>query len=350
LPARTVALYQGDAVKKVSFLPICGFLAWVCVSCNPRASTPPAHEAGSAAPSANTAVRSPDYDAAFWRTWGDGQAELASYRLVFPRYGAPREGVAVAIFVTEPFREDTRVKAENPASSQPGVFPVMKLNLMQDFPTGVYDYNLMTSSFIALQPVNGRPAGAAAKVSFSAQEWCGHVYHQLLFDAGGIRDESHSYFEGEADAESKLDYPAGGVSEDALLLWARRMAAPALEPGETVEAPLLMSLARARLAHRPLQWSNATFTRSAANAMQTIRVPAGSFEADVATVTVPDGTSWSFYIERAAPHRLLKWESSDGQTAELVASDRMKYWALNGPGGEKALERLGLRRRPPLTP
>jgi hypothetical protein len=337
-------------VNKGSLLAICGFLAWGCVACNPRSSAPPAPEAGRAAPSSNAVFPSPDYDAVFWRTWGDGQAELASYRLVFPRYGALREGVAVAIFVTEPFHEGARVKAERPSSSQPEVFPVMKLNLMQDFPTGVYDYNLMTSTFIALEPVNGRPAGAAAKVSFSAQEWCGHVYHQLLFDSGAIRDVSHSYFEGEADAQGKLDYPEGGVSEDALLLWARGMAAPALEPGDSVEAPLLTSLARARLAHRPLQWSKATFARSAANAPQTVRVPAGSFETDVLTVIVPGGANWTFHVERASPHRLVKWESSDGQSAEMVANDRMKYWALNGPGGEQALERLGLRRRSPLTP
>ncbi len=38
----------------------------------------------------------------------------------------------------------------------------------------------MTSAFSALTAVNGRPAGSVSKVSFSAQEWCGHVYAQLL--------------------------------------------------------------------------------------------------------------------------------------------------------------------------
>ncbi|HEX8953647.1 MAG TPA: hypothetical protein VF945_17440, partial [Polyangia bacterium] len=37
----------------------------------------------------------------FWKVWGDGKAELDGYALVEPRYGQPREGTAVAIFVTE---------------------------------------------------------------------------------------------------------------------------------------------------------------------------------------------------------------------------------------------------------
>ena len=39
----------------------------------------------------------------FWKTWGDGQAELASYDLTEPHYGKPRQGVAVAIWVSETF-------------------------------------------------------------------------------------------------------------------------------------------------------------------------------------------------------------------------------------------------------
>ncbi|HNF59796.1 MAG TPA: hypothetical protein PLN89_09495, partial [Elusimicrobiota bacterium] len=38
------------------------------------------------------------YGDAFWKHWGDGQAEVAGYDLVFPRYGHPRRGVAVAVF------------------------------------------------------------------------------------------------------------------------------------------------------------------------------------------------------------------------------------------------------------
>ena len=50
-------------------------------------------------PKVVTSPDSPAYDAGFWKTWGDGQAELTSYELIYPRYGAPRKGTAVAITV-----------------------------------------------------------------------------------------------------------------------------------------------------------------------------------------------------------------------------------------------------------
>src|SRR5205823_5666230 len=89
--------------------------------------------------------RVPEFTGAFWRHWGDGRGELSGYDLETPRYGALRHGIAVAIFVTETFSNSKRVKADpgmHPAFDE---FPVMKLNLVQDFATGIYDYNLETS-------------------------------------------------------------------------------------------------------------------------------------------------------------------------------------------------------------
>src|SRR5439155_6663326 len=47
----------------------------------------------------------------FWSYWGDGKAELDGYALVEPRYGEPRDGTAVLIYVTEDFSDSARVKA-----------------------------------------------------------------------------------------------------------------------------------------------------------------------------------------------------------------------------------------------
>src|SRR5512141_579993 len=107
----------------------------------------------------------------FWKRWGDGKGELSGYDLVFPRYGQLRKGIAVTVFVTETFSNSLRVKSDpgkHPASDE---FPVIKLNLVEDFATGIYDYNLLTSTFVALAPVNDRPAGSATKIAFSSQEW-----------------------------------------------------------------------------------------------------------------------------------------------------------------------------------
>jgi hypothetical protein len=59
-----------------------------------------------------TDAASPKYDGTFWKTWGDGFAELTSYDLQYPRYGSKRPGTAVSIFVAETFANSLRVKSD----------------------------------------------------------------------------------------------------------------------------------------------------------------------------------------------------------------------------------------------
>src|SRR5262249_25628854 len=156
-----------------------------------------------------------------------------------------------------------RVKADPGEHPHSDEFPVMKLNLVQDFATGIYDYNLETSAFIALAPVNARPAGSPTKVSFSAQEWCGHVYSQALFDVAYARLTLHGYSDREPDPDSSLAVPADALAEDALALWARSFEAPLLAPGDSAERPLLTSLRESRLLHHRLRMTTARLRRAA---------------------------------------------------------------------------------------
>lgn len=295
-------------------------------------------------PIAQAAAKEPHFDQAFWKTWGDGQAELAGYDLTYPRYGKPRKGVAVAIFVTEPFSYSLRVKADPGKHPDSDVFPVMKLNLVQDFQTGVYDYNEETSSFLAL----ARTPGQLTKVAFASQEWCGHAYSQLLFDANRLRLTTHSYFDGEADEQKDVSMQRDGISEEQLFFWARGMARPVLDSGQSVTLPLLPSLQTTRHDHKPLAWTRARLTRAAA--LQDIAVPAGKFKVEVLKAEIENGPTRTFYVETAGARRLIRWESSSGERADLLGADRMKYWQMNQPGGEAALKRLGLNLRPSRTP
>jgi hypothetical protein len=282
------------------------------------------------------------FDAKFWAIWGDGKAEVNSYDLTFPRYNQQRKGLAIAIFVTEPFSDSARVKADAGKHSASDVFPVMKLNLVKKYQTGVYDYSDMTSAFVALAPFAGQPAGTPAKISFSSQEWCGHVYSQFLIDRN-VRFTQHSYFDGEADQQRNLAFQKDGLPEDALMLWARGVARPW---ETTLTAPVLTSLETVRGKHLPVEWQKAEFSRD--ETPHDVRVPAGRFKADVLRMKRSDGSWRAFYIERASPGRIVKWETSDGEIAELRGTDRMKYWELNKEGGEAALSNLGLTRVAPL--
>jgi hypothetical protein len=272
----------------------------------------------------------------FWKHWGDGRAELNGYRLVQPRYGSPRAGTAIYVFVTEDFSDSLRVKAD-PGKHSPGdVFPVMKLNAVRDFQTGIYDYNVMTSTFLRVAP--GWPL---AKVSFSSQEWCGHVWHQLIPRAGRLSGLFHSYFDGEADGTDALDLPAGGVLEDALPVLLRGWNGAYLQPGESRGVPFLPSLFHARLEHKPLAWTKAAISRSAGTSV--VRVPAGTFTVYVYAVEVGDGRRLSFAIEAQAPYRLVRQTGASSEELLLLGSTRLAYWKLNKPGGEVYLKQLGLK-------
>jgi hypothetical protein len=286
----------------------------------------------------------------FWNHWGDGQAELATYDLTYPRYGELREGTAVTIFVTETFSDEARVKADPGVHAKSDEFPVMKLNLVQDFATGIYDYNMMTSVFVALASRHGRGAGAASKVSFSSQEWCGQVYHQILPGEESLRHQVHSYFDGEADQNNTLSYPEKGLLEDVLLHWARGLAAPFLTPGEERDVTVLRSTESSRILHRPLDWAPGRLSRGSAT--KEITVPAGTFEVETLRVEIggDDARTWTFFVDTEKPRLIVRWESTDGRRADLVAATRMKYWEMHGNHDEDALATLGLTPRERRTP
>jgi hypothetical protein len=150
-----------------------------------------------------------------------------------------------------------------------------------------------------------------------------------------------------------------------LLLWARGLAAPVLTPGEKREVSLLRSLEDARLNHLEVRFRRATLER--AREAEVVTVPAGEFTVERLTVSVTGGSErktyppagpvvevppceWVFLVEKAPPHRVVRWTRSDGFSASLTGSARMEYWRMNGPEFETALEELGLRPRPDRTP
>jgi hypothetical protein len=265
--------------------------------------------------------------------WRDGKAEIDGYRLVVSRYGEDRDGTAVMIFVTEPFNESKRVKEERPPAHPHDTIDVLKLNLVRDFQTGVYDYNTMVSVFVRAS--NFEPV----KVSFSSAEWCGHVYTELIFRSRQIRGMHVSYFEDETGPIS-LPRPKGGVTEDELFIALRGLRGDFLEAGEQRRVPYLPGAFFSRLSHQPLGWTEAIIKRDAA--VQTVVVPAGSFETTLYDVRVGDGRAGVFYIETAYPHRIVQWSLPPDASGELAGSTRLAYWKLNQEGGESYLEDIGL--------
>ena len=195
---------------------------------------------GEAASSANTQPTENILSPAFKIYWFQGQAELNVYAVEQERYGEIREAQQVMVFVTEDFSRSKQVKLDNPGQAGADRLPVLKLNVIRRFHTGIYDYSLMESVF---SPLNGAPA---VKYTTSIQDWCGHVFVQFNNTDKGYRTQLFSYFETEGDLDTviqNVDY----LESD---FWTRlRLNPESIKPGRY---RLIPSALFSRLRHKPL--------------------------------------------------------------------------------------------------
>jgi hypothetical protein len=267
--------------------------------------------------------------------WHDGKAELDGYRLMVSRYGENRRGTAVMIFVTEPFSESKRVKVDDYTHADPAdTFDALKLNLVRDFQTGIYDYKHDGVDIRAL--VHAR----AGEGVFASMEWCGNVYEELIFGANEIHGSYASYFENESGPIS-LPRPDAGITEDELFIRLRGLRKDFLGAGEARTLPFLPGSFYSRLSHQKQEWIQATVTR--AKKPQGITVPAGRFNTILYDVQTSDGRAGQFWVEAAYPHRIVKWSLPPDLDGQLTGSQRLEYWRLHAEGDENILEGPGTR-------
>ncbi|TMQ60994.1 MAG: hypothetical protein E6K76_00180 [Candidatus Eisenbacteria bacterium] len=304
-----------------------------------------AHAPPAGASPAVSAAPLPAADPPFGSYWHDGKAELDGYRYSVTRYGQLRRGQCAAIYVTEPFSRSKRVKVDDASRNPKDTFDVLKLNLIRDFQTGIYDYNTMTSLFVRSEDFD------PVKASFASMEWCGNVYEELRVDPGLVSQRLSSYFEDESTSQ-EVRHPKGGLMEEELFIRLRGLSGDYLRPGQAKTVPFLPSAFRRRLTHQPLRWTDARIERLAA--ARAVTVPAGRFICFVYSVKIQDGPEGLFFVDRAYPHRVVRWEwrqatgagthlsSESNDSGDLQGSTRTSYWKLHGEGDERYLRRLGL--------
>ncbi|SHI33240.1 septum formation inhibitor Maf [Aquimarina spongiae] len=263
----------------------------------------------------------------FKKYWYAGEAEITSYQLEQARYGEIRQGKAVLIYVTEDFLPKVQVKADYQNANN---IPVLKLNATKKFNTGIYPYSIMQSTFYPVS--NDRHA---IKVSSSMQEWCGHVYAQLN-NREQFEIMSHSYFQGEADQELKVDK---AILENEL--WTQLRIAPDQLPIGKVE--IIPSFEYTRLRHKEVKAYAATTTLQKEG------------DQNVYTITYPKlNRTVSIRFASAFPYEIESWaetfKSGFGPNAkELVTkatkikSIKSAYWGKNSNKDEVLREELGLQ-------
>jgi len=238
--------------------------------------------------------------------WFAGKAELCSYEVTQERYGEIRQAEQVNVFVTEEFSRNKQVKLDDPASASTDRVPVLKLNTIRRFHTGIYDYSIMQSVFT---PLSGLPT---LKTTTTVQDWCGQVFMQINLEKDGYHLRSFSYFEGEGDQDLRLPLV---LLEDEL--WVRiRINPSALATGKVSVIP---SAIYTRLRHKPSGAQNAD-----------IQLEKGEIESVLKIVYSDIPRSLRIRFATAFPYKILAWEeTNEGKMASkgvLKATTRSAYW------------------------
>lgn len=156
----------------------------------------------------------------YWYNYG---AEITRFELEQSRYGEIHPGHAILIFVTEPFLLDIHVKSDYESSRKKSI-PVLKLNLIKRFNTGIYDYSMMKSVFTPI-PTDKQQYSKTLKVSTTRQDWCGHVYLQYNLEEDHYKVKQNSYFEKEGD--KTITIPLVHLEDE---IWTRIRIAPETLP------------------------------------------------------------------------------------------------------------------------
>ncbi len=277
-------------------------------------------------------------DKDFHNYWYNHGAEITSFELEQSRYGEIHPGHAVLVFVTEPFLPDKQVKADYEESREESV-PVLKLNFIKKFNTGIYDYSMMKSIFTPI-PEKRDVTEKTLKVSTTRQDWCGHVYLQYNLENGNYNVKQYSYFEKEGDRSVTI--PSVYLEDD---IWTRIRIAPDKLPLGEIEMIPGSFYTTLRMVKIGVEKAFAELI----NTREDGRGPVSKY-----TVTYPSSNrTLSISFNQKFPYDILSWSESypggPGDNAKMLTTKAYRthavmidYWNKNRPTDIELREMLGL--------
>jgi hypothetical protein len=291
----------------MKYIVLCSLLLSGAILLQNCTDTPPKTVAAEASAQVQPVVQ---LDPGFNSYWFNGTAELTSYEVEQDRYGELRKAEQVCIFVTEDFSKEMHVKLDAPQDAGADRIPVLKLNWIRRFNTGVYDYSVMQSVF---KPLDGTQA---LKTTTTIQDWCGHVFQQYNRTESGYKICSRSYFESEGDQEMILN---NCWLEDEL--WVMLRLNPDAIPTGRINLVPSAIYHRFRHVEENAEKAEIQMTKGASESSLTVRYS-----------NIPRTLTIRF--ESAFPHRILGWEELHNNA---IMSKGVKkatwtgaYWAKNG--------------------
>jgi hypothetical protein len=275
----------------------------------------------------------------FYEFWGDGLAEVSSYSIVQSRYGESRSGHGVMIFVTEDVNRKTLIKVESETPEQDRIY-TLKLNNVLKFTTGIYDYSVMTSVFSAVEPLTQALPFEMLKLNLSSQEWCGHVFEEVRVGEDRVSGDLNSYFESEGRQQWGFSRPADLASEDHLLIRIRELKGPFMDEGASRTLTMLPSLWQFRIRHKAREFVQVTLAKGKRE-----QITVAGAEHTAIPWTWAYGTrEKTVWVATEYPHRILRWQSSEGGSGELQVSKRLPYWGQHDIDDEPLRDELMIPR------
>ncbi|WP_029209409.1 hypothetical protein [Aquimarina agarilytica] len=254
--------------------------------------------------------------------WYQGEAEISTYELSQNRYGELRNGTATLIYVTEDFLPIKQVKAD---ISAPKNIPVLKLNSVKKFTTGIYPYSIMQSSF---SPLKGEKKHAL-KTTASIQEWCGQTFMQLN-NKKNFEIDIKSYFASEGDQKLSLQK---SILENELWNLIRIHGDKLLPKGEINCIPSFEFL---RLNHKKTQSYKAIASIQKNNNLNTF------------SLTYPElKRSLKITFQQQFPYIIESWSEEISPhlptTAKRITTKLLPYWNQNSNKFTPLRKELGLQ-------
>jgi len=311
-------------MKHLILFVLCSYAVFSSESCGNSNAVQPVPEKNATANEATKVLTALPAPVAFSDYWYLGKAEISTYDVEQERYGETRSAEQVNVFVTEDFSKKKQVKLDDAAKAGDDRIPVLKLNALRRFHTGIYDYHLMTSVF---SPVDGSPA---LKTTCTVQDWCGQVFFQTNLEKKGIRARSFSYFETEGDADIQLPIT---VQEDEF--WTKiRINPGSIQLGKTKVIPAATYI---RLRHKPCQPEEAELSMEQSDKESVFKINYLNI-----------ARTLSIRFETTAPYRILGWEET-GPNGGLQSKGRLKaclmsaYWSQHDNASSGLRDSLKLK-------
>lgn len=265
-------------------------------------------------------------DSLFNSYWYANKAEIRTYTLTQSRYGELHQGNATVIFVAQPFLKKKGVKPDGYNKTQ---VPVLKMNLLKKFGTGIYPYAMMLSTFTPINELQG-----VLKATASGQEWCGQIFSQMNKRNEHYDVVSYSYFEEEGDRQFTV--PTIFTEDE---IWSRiRLDYKSLPKGAITIIP---GLYYTRLEQHKFEAEKATATLTV-NGKESIY-----------TLTYPKRKrTLAITFNTIFPHEIVKWEETYADkrapnkslttTGILNKAKNIDYWNYNAEKYKSIREELGV--------